>query len=600
MSLLAALPPATLARARADEVAMLYASWHRTTLSMLLGALILWGVFWQQVAWLAMALWLALVILNQAWRALVARAWQRRAPGRDAAARWGRYWSFGAAMSGALWGIASIVLFPASPSHQALLIVCMFGVVLGGLNLTAVYKSSFYGFVLPALLPLIARVAIEGGPVHLYTAAVMTVVLVFVLAFGHKLNDVLTHALAIRYANMDLIEELKDQTRAAESARTAAESANLAKSQLLAAASHDLRQPLHALALFTAALAARTRGSELAPLVANVERATAGLDAQFTQLLDLSRLEANAFAPEHGRVALAPLFARLHAEFAPHAAVRGLRLTVASTTLAVDSDPALLLRVLQNLLSNALRYTERGGVLLGARRRGDAVAIDVVDTGLGIAAEHRERIFEEFYQVPTGSGARHGHGMGLGLAIVRRFAALLGHAVGITSRPGHGSRFRVTCARAREDAAAYAGLRPVVRQARSVTIAGALVAVMDDDPAAIEGMRALFTAWGARVAGGVHADAVLEALGSLECYPDLIVADLRLASGQSGLAAIARLREELGSQVPAVVVSGDVSATAARDVHAVGLPLLAKPVDATALQTVAAAFIAQAALVAQY
>ena len=203
---------------------------------------------------------------------------------------------------------------------------------------------------------------------HLYTAAVMTVVLVFVLAFGHKLNDVLTHALAIRYANMDLIEELKDQTRAAEGARTAAESANLAKSQLLAAASHDLRQPLHALALFTAALAARTRGSELAPLVASVERATAGLDAQFTQLLDLSRLEANAFAPEHGRVALAPLFARLHAEFAPHAAARGLRLTVAPTTLAVDSDPALLLRVLQNLLSNALRYTERGGVLLGARR----------------------------------------------------------------------------------------------------------------------------------------------------------------------------------------------------------------------------------------
>jgi signal transduction histidine kinase/ActR/RegA family two-component response regulator len=585
-----------VARARADEVAMLYASWHRTTLSMLLGALILWGVFWQQVAWVPMACWLLLVIANQGWRALLTRAWQHAQPGRDAALRWGRYWTLGSVLSGGLWGAASILLFPASPPHQALLIVCLFGVVLGGLNLTAVYKSSFYGFVLPALLPLIGRVALEGGPVHLYTAAVMTVVLVFVLAFGHRLNDVLTHALAIRYANMDLIAELKDQTRAAESARTAAEGANLAKSQLLAAASHDLRQPLHALALFTAALAARTKGSELAPLVANVERATAGLDAQFTQLLDLSRLEANAFAPERSRVLLGPLFTRLRTEFAPHAAARGLRFKVADTALAVDSDPALLLRIIQNLLANALRYTERGGVLVGARRRGATVAIDVVDTGPGIATEHRERIFEEFYQVPQSGGERHGHGMGLGLAIVRRFSALLGHAVGIASRVGHGSRFRVSCPRAVADHSGYPRFCAIARAPRPTTIDGALIAVLDDDPAAIEGMRALFSAWGARVAGGVHADALLEALGTLESYPDLIVADLRLAAGQSGLAAIARLRHELGTPVPALVVSGDVSAAAARDVHAAGLPLLAKPVDAAALQTAAAAFIAQAAL----
>ncbi|MBS0320546.1 MAG: hypothetical protein JSR18_08400, partial [Proteobacteria bacterium] len=155
MSALAALPPALVARARADEVAMLYESWPRTTLSVMLGALILWGAFWHEVALLPMAAWFALVFANQAWRASLARTWQRVQPGRDAAPRWGRYWTLGAALSGALWGVASVMLFPASPPHQALLIVCLFGVVLGGLNLTAVYKASFYGFVLPALLPLI-------------------------------------------------------------------------------------------------------------------------------------------------------------------------------------------------------------------------------------------------------------------------------------------------------------------------------------------------------------------------------------------------------------------------------------------------------------
>ncbi|MBS0320353.1 MAG: response regulator, partial [Proteobacteria bacterium] len=409
-------------------------------------------------------------------------------------------------------------------------------------------------------------------------------------------NDVLTHALAIRYANMDLIAEAKDQTRAAESARAAAEAANRAKSQLLAAASHDLRQPLHALALFTAALAARGRTSELAPLIASVERATAALEAQFAQLLDLSRLESNAFAAERRRVALGPVFDRLHAEFAPHAAARGLDLRIVPTSLAAESDPALLQRILQNLVANALRYTERGGVLVGARRRGgDVVVVDVVDTGPGIAAEHRERIFDEFYQVRDAAGERQGQGMGLGLAIVRRFCALLGHDVSVSSRLGRGSRFRVACPRAHSATGTQRSLRPSARRTTG-TLDGALVAVLDDDPAAIEGMRALFAAWGARVAGGVHAGAVLDALGHLECYPDLIVADLRLGGGQSGLAAIARLRDELGVPVPALVVSGDLGAAAARDVHAAGFPLLAKPVDAAALKTAAAAFVAQGAL----
>ena len=238
----------------------LYDGCSRTTVSMLLGAAILCFVLRRAGVAPAMAAWLVLVrrqpgmarLLDATLAPRPARSSRDRALGALLDHRLG---DRGRAVGPRVGGHVSAI----SPPHQALLIVCIFGVVLGGLNLTAVYRPSFYGFALPALLPLIVRVALEGDPVHSHTALVMSVVLVFILAFGHSLNDVLTHALAMRYENIELIEELKAQTRAAHGGAHGAETANRGKSQLLAAASHDLRQPLHALALFIAALAARTR-----------------------------------------------------------------------------------------------------------------------------------------------------------------------------------------------------------------------------------------------------------------------------------------------------------------------------------------------------
>lgn len=575
-----------LARARADQVATLYASWPRTTASMLFGGGLFCAAMWGEAAPALMAAWIAAVLVNQAWRFALVRAWRRAHPGPAAMRRWGRYWSIGSTAAGALWGAAAISMFPESPAHRALSIVCLFGVVLGGLNLTAVYKPSFYGFVLPALVPLIVRVGAEGGPVHLYTALVMAVVLAFVLAFGHRLNDVLTDALATRHRNTDLIAELKARTHAAVEARAAAEAANRGKSQLLAAASHDLRQPLHALGLFVAALGKRARDGELAPLVGNVRGALLALEAQFAQLIDLSRLEAGALAPARERVPLAPVFERLAREYGVEATTRGLSLAFVRTRLAIVSDPVLLERMLRNLVSNALRYTTRGGVVVGARRRGADVAVEVVDSGVGIAAEHRERVFDEFFQVPGRGDRPRAAGMGLGLAIVRRFAALLGHGLALESAPGHGSRFRILAPRA-----ADAAPPRVRRAAAGRSLEGACIAVIDDDPAAVEGMRALFSTWGAEIAGGAHADAVLAALGETERYPDLIVADLRLGEDASGLAAIARLRDELGEPVPALVVSGDLGATAEREVREAGLLLLAKPVVPASLEAAASTLV---------
>jgi signal transduction histidine kinase/CheY-like chemotaxis protein len=587
------LTPAALARARADQVAQLYAGWHRTSLSMLLGAALFCFIFWGEASPLAMAAWVTLILANQAWRGLLAREWERQQPGLSATRRWGRYWSIGSTIGGALWGFAVLAMFPPSQAHQALLIVCVFGVVLGGLNLTAVYRPAFYGFTLPALVPLIVRVALEGDRVHWYIALVLAVVLVFVVAFGHQLNDVLTRSLAMRYENLDLIEELKGKSRAAHEARTSAEAANRSKSQLLAAASHDLRQPLHALGLYIAALAARATETQWRPLVASIERAVGALEAQFEQLLDLSRLEAGALTPTQTRVAIAPVLAKVMAELRPQADAKKLALRMCETRLAVRSDPALLERIVRNLVANAIRYTDSGGVLVGARRAGADIAIDVVDTGIGIPLPLQARIFEEFYQVHESRSSRAHAGMGLGLAIVRRLAGLLEHRVEVESRVGRGSRFRVLAPRAH--AIARSRLPALaLRTANASTMSGALVAVVDDDPYAVDAMSALFETWGARVAGGGDLFDLMDALGRAERYPDLVVADLRLAHGESGIAAVDRLREELGIVVPALLVSGDTSSAAERDARMAGLVLLGKPVVPAVLHAAATALLAHA------
>ena len=587
MASLTALAPALLLRARADQVATLYAQWPRTTAAMTLGAAILAAVMWGTVSAGVFAAWFAAVLTNQAWRLRLARRYRAAAPAESTSARWGRAYALGSTFAGALWGCAGVVLFvPGDPGRQALLIVCLFGVILGGLNLTSVYKPAFYGFVLPALLPLIVRVAAEGDGLHVYIAAVMIVVLAFIVGFGHNLNNLMTQSLTIRYENVDLIRELTRESAAADRARATAEAANRDKTQFLAAASHDLRQPLHALGLFGAALAARVDQPAARQIVDCINASVEALERQFTALMDISKLDAGAVRPSRSRFPLAPLLARLEREFAPLAAARRLRLSIARTAAWVDSDPVLLERILANLVSNAVRHTERGGAVVGVRRRGQRLAIEVRDSGNGIPRGERDRIFDAFYQIHPGS--RAGGGMGLGLAIIRRLAALLDHPIELDSTP-RGSRFAVIVPRA-APSAPDSTQRPRHRAPQS--LAGALIAVIDDEPAIIDAMRLWFAQWGASVCGGGSGQDVLAALGKLGRTPDLIVADYRLAGAELGTDAVALLRAEFAQPLPAVLISGDASAAAFVAMRATAPDVLLKPVLPAELRALAERLLA--------
>ncbi len=567
--------PSLFDRAVADEVATLFGSWRRTTLSTLLGLLLFCVALGEEAPTGAVAWWILALLANQAWRAALTRAYHRARPPPERAPVWGWRWALGSFVAGALWGGAAVAFYPAAPAHQALLIVCMFGVALGGVNLTAVFRPAFYAFALPTLVPLIVRVGTSGDAVHASIAGVMSIVLAFLLAFGAGVNALVTRSLMIRHENTDLIASLKAQTAVAEAARGAAEAANRSKSQFLAAASHDLRQPLHALGLFAAA-----------PLVGSINDSVEALEGLFAQLLDLSRLEAGALQAAPVRTALAPLFSRLAADFGPQAAAAGLVLRIRPTALWIETDPLLLERLLRNLVCNALRYTPRGGVLVAARRRGGGVRIDVVDTGIGIAARDRDRVFADFVQV--GAGPRHhvgGRGMGLGLAIVRRIADLLQHRLELASRPGRGSRFSIGMPLANPPAAAATprsavrSTAPSTAQPTSDDLARRCVVAIDDDPAVLAAMRALIESRGARVLAAGTADGLRESLADLAIDAiDLVVADLRLADGRCGLAEIERVREQAGGSIPALLVSGDTGAEARAQAAAAGVRLLAKPV----------------------
>jgi two-component system, sensor histidine kinase len=345
------------------------------------------------------------------------------------------------------------------------------------------------------------------------------------------------------------------------------------------------------LGLFAAALSEKVREPEAHKIVGSITASVDALERLFSALMDISKLDAGAVAPQRVAFALAPLFVRLATQFAPLAASRGLRLRFVATGAWVDSDPVLLERILGNLIGNALHHSERGGALVGVRRRRGQLWIDVVDSGIGIALDDRERVFDEFYR---GASAREraGEGMGLGLAIVRRLASLLGHGLVLDAIPGRGSRFCVQVPRATEPRPAAGG--NALDHGATSALCGALVAVVDDESVVVDGMRACFAQWGASVVGATSGNAIIKALGATARCPDLIVADYRLADGELGTQVIARLRNELGAPIPAMLVSGDASVTAIAAMRALSLTVLLKPVVAGELRARAEACLASA------
>jgi signal transduction histidine kinase/CheY-like chemotaxis protein len=391
------------------------------------------------------------------------------------------------------------------------------------------------------------------------------------LVLGQGVNRMAEH---IRIAQQNLERRIAEATDELREKKEEAELATRAKSRFLASASHDLRQPIHALGMFVARLRELSHDAETAHLIGNVEKSVQAMQGLLTALLDISRLDAGSLTPELYAYPLAELFRRLAVDLSPRADEQGLNLRLRPSPLWVMSDPELLYRILLNLTANAIEYTDHGGVLVGCRRRGSRVRIEVWDTGIGIPEQSRQEIFKEFVQLDNPARERN-KGLGLGLAIVQRTATLLGHPLFMRSRPQRGTCFAIEVPVVA--ARSQLGRRKLIRDdVVSASLEGAVVLMIDDDPLSRDAMVLLLNSWGCIVRVGDGGDD-MEATRVIVA-PDLIVCDYRLPGDANGIALIERLRQFYGQQIPSCLISGDTDAGLITAAAVAELPLLHKPV----------------------
>ncbi len=381
---------------------------------------------------------------------------------------------------------------------------------------------------------------------------------------------------SLRRAQIELERKVAERTQELELA-------NAAKSRFLAMASHDLRQPLHALGLFVAQLRTPLKSGERTKTIERIDATRKEMDEMFNSLLDISRLDAGILTPKITEFPIARLLQKIETRFDQATREKGLRLRVRRSDAWVRSDAMLLERILLNLVSNAVRYTLRGGIIVGCRRRGEMLRIEVWDSGPGIPEDQKQNIFGEFFQLPAPERNRYG-GLGLGLAIVDRLRVLLNHQIDLASTVGRGSRFAILVPMADE---CVTSTEPVDSpHPAAFAVEGKVILVIGDAPIVLEGTGGLLGKWGYSVLTAGSDEAALIRLAERQQRPDLIISDYHLASGKTGIRAIEQINAAFGSSIPAILISGDTAPEPLRDAKDRGYILLHKPVDPMRLRAV--------------
>jgi signal transduction histidine kinase/ActR/RegA family two-component response regulator len=491
---------------------------------------------------------------------------------RRRSAHW-RFWAVAFTMislaEGIGWGWGTLGLASGGGLEVLLLVlVVTLATAAGAASIFSPYLPAFLALLLPATLPYLIASLGAADPLQVASVLLMLVFICGIGGLGITMNRSFKALVGLRLHAEQMARELGRQ-------KEIAEQASLAKSSFLAAASHDLRQPIHALGLFAGALKGVAMSAEGQRMVEHIEASAEAMDGLFSVLLDISRLDAGIVEVHRRAFAIGPFMARLCRDHEQEARAKGLSLICVPSAAVVDSDPLLIERILRNLISNAVRHTQAGGVVVGCRRRGAGhVAVQIWDSGPGIPAEQSERIFQEYYQLGNPERDRT-KGLGLGLAIVRRLTQLVGCPLSFRSRQGRGSCFQVTLPLAGADA----GDEPSAEKAAFGALATGLVIVIDDEAAIREAMATLLGGWGFEVVSAGSGDDAIGRLATCPARPDLIISDYRLRDGETGAEVIDRLRFEYNEAIPAMLITGDTAPDRLVEAQASGLLLLHKPVS---------------------
>ncbi|RKR25259.1 signal transduction histidine kinase [Acidovorax sp. 93] len=487
---------------------------------------------------------------------------------------------------GLSWGsLGYVVLYWGTPESVIYAIGIISTVSSGALGLGAPLYRAYVTYLTCAIGGVMMAVALAGGPV-MWPALFLTCVYYALTGMQARTADRATRrSIALKLENDRLVNQLRAESQRALAAQEAAEKADRDKSRFLAAASHDLRQPLHAMGLFLESLQRSPLNDHQLTVLGHAHAASGAAAEMLTTLLDYSRLEAGVVKVRPDAFAVQPLLTALEQEFGVQADTAGLVYRTRETSAAAFADRSLVGLVMHNFISNALRYTAKGGVLIACRTRGKRLALEVWDTGPGIPRSQWDNIFKEFHQLGNPERDRR-KGLGLGLAIVQRLAREMNTSVEVLSQPGRGSVFRLWLDRwqgALEDDTAPAP--------DTVSLVGLKVLAIDDDEAVRLGMQSLLHSWGCQC---ITAESSADALECLEdITPDIIITDFRLRHEETGKQVLQALRAYLGTSVPAIIMTGDTSPQRLRDAQSTSALLLHKPVSTGQLRDAMVQLITQ-------
>ncbi len=537
------------------------------------------------VSW-TVAITFTLVMLAQigARLALIFTYLRRKPPGSEWRV-WSRRFTAGALIASLFLGGSSWWLMaPGRIDMQLLVMLYLCAVASGAITAFGVLRPAIFCSILPMMLLSSAWMAAQGDWLHWVLALIILAWLYATTDQARRYGAQFEESVRLRFENEDLIARLRGE-------KLIAEEASSAKSRFLAAASHDLRQPVHALTLFVAALRPRVNDSEANRLLDHIDSSVQAMGGLFNGLLDISRLDAGVVEVNAQSFALQPMLERICRDFAADAKAKKLELKLRPTKAAVYSDPLLVERIVRNVLANAIAYTDEGGVLVACRQRGRTLAVQVWDTGRGIPDGEQGQIFKEFYQVGNPERDRT-KGVGLGLAIVKRLTALLGHPLRLSSRPGHGSVF--TLELPRSDAAISIAPTSIAEPGND-SVSG-LVLVVDDEATIQMAMKSLLEGWGFKAIVAGSYDEMLPLLANCPDRPALLICDYRLRAHEDGIRVIERLRAEYNDDdIPGMLITGDTAPDRLREAEESGLLLLHKPVSNSRLRAAVTQLVASPA-----
>ena len=520
------------------------------------------------VGWMPFAFWAGPTLVAFGARMILLRRATKIEVVEENPERWGRRLLVSTLGSGVFGASAPLILFPLLPPQEQMfltMIICCW--VTGAMTSVGVYTRFYVSYVIVFFAPLIVAWLMTDNPDVASITIMLAVYGAIMSNFSRVFAKQVLEGVEIRFQNEELIYEL-------DSARRTAEAASHAKSRFLAVASHDLRQPLHALTILSGLLRRLSTSEKVGEVAQQIVKSVSSLERLFSSLLDLSRLEVGAVQPESRPVSLRAIVDQLSVEFRSRAEEKGLRFEARCSDVTIVTDPVLLERVLRNLIDNAIKYTDDGGVELSCEQRGDEVVVRVTDSGPGIRPEDRDAVFQEFFQA---SGGRHREtGLGLGLAIVKRLADLLECSIETESELGIGTTFRLIipggflC----EDAARSGS---EAREGSNVDLQGFSIVYIDDDVQVHDAMGLLLREWGCK---SVIAPSLAQArvqLRERRIRPEAVLSDYSLAGGATGPAVIEALRQEYGA-LPAAIITGEIGPGASENLKASEYPVLLKPV----------------------